>query len=331
MNVKTATRRWEPRKRRGSSFGEDGGGASFLRFLPGRRFALALVLIVLLAMVGVVTAIGLLRARDDVVERAEVVLLDEPDAGWGGDSPEQSSLGYGTPRGGPEQVGGEKRSRRSGPDFWRLAGPRLKSFPGSGDGFREGSGQDPEPMLSSRDQVTERGKETNPRQKDLAGIALEHYGRLDVGMLKVLREKNPQIRDWNRLTENVQLVLPEVPPPTNGGVDFYTIQVGAFREEEGASRRASDLAKKGSQNLFLVKGGADKEFTFVCVGVFESGRQSLAGVRQMQEWGYEDAFPLRLRAKRLEDILRPYAGSGALEPPKGELHAEAEGFPPSRE
>ncbi len=151
----------------------------------------------------------------------------------------------------------------------------------------------------------------NPRQKDLAGIALQHYGRLDVGMLKVLKEKNPQIRDWNNLTENVQLMLPDMPEPTNGGVDFYTIQVGAFREEEGASRRASDLVKKGSQNLFLVQGGADKEFTFVCVGVFESGGQSRAGVRQMQEWGYEDAFPLRIKEKRLEDILQPYAPSPA--------------------
>ncbi|MGW8323385.1 MAG: SPOR domain-containing protein, partial [Thermodesulfobacteriota bacterium] len=91
---------------------------------------------------------------------------------------------------------------------------------------------------------------------------------------------------------------------TNGGVDFHTIQVGAFREKEGASRRASDLAKKGAQNLFLVKGGEEKGFTFVCVGVFESVGQSLAGVRRMKEWGYEDAFPLRIRAKRLEDILR---------------------------
>ena len=148
-----------------------------------------------------------------------------------------------------------------------------------------------------------------PRQRDLAGIALEHYGRLDAEMLKVLKKKNPQIRDWNNLTENVQLMLPDMPEPTNGGVDFYTIQVGAFREEEGASRRASDLAKKGSKNLFLVKGGPEKRLTFVCVGVFESGRQSLAGVRQIQEWGYEDAFPLRIWAKRLEDILRPYAPS----------------------
>ena len=121
--------------------------------------------------------------------------------------------------------------------------------------------------------------------------------------IEVLREKNPQIRNWNRLGRDVQLVLPEAPPPTNGGVDFYTIQVGAFREEEGASRRASELAKKGVQNLFLVKGGAGKEFTFVCAGVFESGKQSLGSVQTMQAWGYEDAFPLRIRAERLEDIL----------------------------
>jgi len=164
--------------------------------------------------------------------------------------------------------------------------------------------QDLRPRVVAKDRVPASGKKRTVREKDVAGIALEHYGRLDVEMLKVLKEKNPQIRDWNNLTGNVQLVLPEVPPPTNGGVNFYTIQVGAFREEEGASRRASDLAKKGAQNLFLVKGGPEKGLTFVCVGVFGSWRQSLGDVRAMKEWGYEDAFPLRIRAKRLEDILR---------------------------
>jgi hypothetical protein len=95
-----------------------------------------------------------------------------------------------------------------------------------------------------------------------------------------------------------------MPEPAGGGVDFYTIQVGAFREVQGASQRASELAARGSQNLFLVKGRVGQKLTFVCVGVFESLRESLAGVQQMQEWGYEDAFPLRIRAKRLEDILR---------------------------
>jgi general secretion pathway protein A len=252
----------------------------FSRFFPGSRFAPVLVLVISLAMVGVVMAIGLLRTRDDVVERAEVVLLEEPEEGWKGDSPEQSDLGYGIPRGGPERVGEENEVAEARPGLLALGRPESEEAPAGS-----------------------RGKRWMVLEKDVAGIALEHYGRLDVEMLKVLREKNPQIRDWNNLTENVQLMLPDMPEPTNGGVDFYTIQVGAFREEGGASRRASDLAKKGSQNLFLVKGGVEKRLTFVCAGVFESWGQSRTGVRQMQEWGYEDAFPLRIRAKRLEDIL----------------------------
>jgi hypothetical protein len=220
----------------------------FSRFGSGRRSPLTLVLTILLATVGVVMAIGLLKAKDDVVERVDVGFLEEADARLGDDFPEESSLGYRIPRGGPEQTVGEK---------------------------------------------------------DVAKIALEHYGRLDVGMLKALREKNPQIRDWNRLTRNVQLLLPDMPEPTNGGVDFYTIQVGAFQKDEGVSQIISEMTARGAQNLFFVEGGSEKKFTFVCVGVFESERQSLGSVRAMQEWGYKDAFPLRVQAKRLEDILRP--------------------------
>ena len=163
------------------------------------------------------------------------------------------------------------------------------------------------------EQVFARGKEVSVRDKDLAGIALEHYGRLDVEMLRTLRAKNPQIRDWNGLEEMAQVVLPEVPQATNGGADFYTIQVGAFRSEEGASKWASDLAKRGAQNLFLVK-GEGKRLTLVCVGVFESGRQSSGSIRRMQDWGFEDAFPIRIREKRLEDILQPYDSSLADKP-----------------
>ena len=122
-------------------------------------------------------------------------------------------------------------------------------------------------------------------------------------------------------------MLPDMPEPTNGGVDFYTIQVGAFREDEGVSQRASELAARGAQNLFLVKGGTEKKLTFVCVGVFESGQQSLAGVRQMQEWGYQDAFPFRIQATRLEDILQPYADAGIPKTTPGKLHAWAEEIP----
>lgn len=280
----------------------------FSWFFPGRRFALALALIVLLAMVGVVTAIGLLRARDDVVERAEVVLLEEPGAGWPNGSPDQSGLGYGTPRGGPEQTVGEEVAEvRTG--LLALGRSEVEDVPVGLGGTFDREERDSRVGMASKDSVPEGEGRRSVREKDVARIALEHYGWLDAEMLKVLREKNPQIRDWNNLTQKVHLVLPDMPESTNGGVDFYTIQVGAFREEEGASRRASALAKKGSQNLFLVKGGADKNLTFVCVGVFESGPQSLAGVRQMQDWGYEDAFPLRIQAKRLEDILQPYAPS----------------------
>ena len=268
------------RNRRGQGF--------FARFRPARRFSPALVLILLLAVGGVVMTIGLLKARDDVFERVEVVSLEDPETGWRADSSEQSSLRFGIPRGGPEQTVGEGEDTEIPTGLLALGRPEVREVPAS-------------------------GKKRTVHEKDIAEIALEHYGRLDAEMLKVLKEKNPQIRDWNNLTRGVELVLPDVPEPTNGGVDFYTIQVGAFRDEEGASRRASDLARSGAQNLFLVKGGVEKKYTFVCVGVFESGRLSLGSVRTLQESGYEGAFPLRIRAERLEDISYAFK-SGPADP-----------------
>lgn len=171
------------------------------------------------------------------------------------------------------------------------------------DGARPGNAPESRFRIEEGPPASEGGLESV--QQGIAGIALERYGRLDIEVLKVLREKNPHIRDWNNLAGNVRLVLPDVPEPTNGGADFYSIQVGAFRNEEGAHQRASELAERGAQNLFLLRGGEEKRLTFVCVGVFESGRQSSGSLGRMKEWGYEDAFPIRIRGDQLEDILQP--------------------------
>ena len=172
--------------------------------------------------------------------------------------------------------------------------------------FEEAVEKDSEKEDSPKDDAIAPKRTLMAREKDLAGIALERYGTLDVDILRTLQEENPQVQDWNRLDDTEQLVLPEVPQATNRGADFYTIQVGAFASEEGASRRASDLAKRGAQNLFLIR---EKKLTSVCVGVFESRQQASEWIGIVQEWGLDDAFPVRMQEKRLEDILQPYSGS----------------------
>jgi general secretion pathway protein A len=299
-------------------------------FCPGRRSALALILVLLIAMVGVVMATGLLKARDDVVERVEVGLLEESDAGWRGDVPEKQSLWYEMRRGGPERPAEENDVAEIRPELLPLRWPEVEEV-----GVELGGALDREEKVSRSGIAPEDGSPAGEKMrtiqaKDIARIALERYGRLDVEILRILRTKNPQIRDWNRLDQTVRLLLPEMPQPTKGGVDFYTIQVGAFRGEEGAAQRVSDLEKRGAQNLFLLRGGADKKLTFVCVGVFESGRDSWRNLQQIREWGFKDAFPTRIKEKRLEDILQPYTGSGAGMPPIEERRTEASGFPLAR-
>jgi general secretion pathway protein A len=193
--------------------------------------------------------------------------------------------------------------------------PEEKEVPGeSREGFEEGEEQDSRDEESSRDETPPMVEGVTFREKDLAGIALEHYGMLDLEILRALREKNPGIQDWNHLDPTVRLVLPQVHEVTSGGADFYTIQVGAFKAEEGPYRRASELAGRGIQNLFIIQEG-DADLTLVCTGVYTSGRQASGDIPVMQEWGFDDAIPTRIRHRQLADILQPYSGSLSEDPP----------------
>lgn len=242
----------------------------------GRLLALTRGLVVSLAVAGVLISVGLVKPNLEAVEQVTVDILEA----------------------GSELLALSIKEMEQG---WGDSNEVLEEF-------EEGVEKNSEKEASSRDEAITAGRTLTVREEDLAGIALERYGTLDVEVLRALREKNPQVQDWNRLDDTVQLVLPEVPQATNRGADFYTIQVGAFMSEEGASKRASDLVKRGAQNVFLIKGGG-KEHSLVCVGVFESRQQASGSIRRVQEWGVGDAFPTRIQEKRLEEILQPCSGS----------------------
>jgi general secretion pathway protein A len=245
------------------------------------RVAFSLILVLSLSTVGVLVTTGVLKRGEMEVERVVVASPEGPVVSREGDSTEATALGDST----------EATALADSTEMAAL-------------GEDTATGGPEHAVKEEEDEVRTEEKEVAVQGRDLAGIALERYGRLDVEMLKLLQEKNPQIRDWNSLDQAAQLVLPDMPQGTKGGADFFTIQVGAFRAEKGANKIASDLAKREAQNLFLVKGNGNK-ITFVCVGVYESGRQSLGSIRKMKQWGYKDAFPTRIQAKRLEEILHP--------------------------
>jgi general secretion pathway protein A len=278
----------------------------FSRILPGRRFSLGFVAVFLFAAAGMLMTMGLLRARDGGVERVRVSLSRESGEGWAKDPSEKPEPGYETPRGGPE-----RSVRENGVDEMHTGLLPLR-WP-EGDESLTGpyrpvdrSEEAAEQRIAATEQASAKaGVRKTIREKDVARIALEQYGRLDTGILRMLREQNPQIRDWNRLGRTVEIVLPEMPRASEGMADFYTIQVGAFKEGGRASARASELEKKGAQNLFLVGGEGDNRLTTVCVGVFETGRQSSGNLDRVKAWGFDDAFPTRIRGKRLEEILQP--------------------------
>jgi general secretion pathway protein A len=317
-------------------------------FRPKRRFAFALGLVLLLSLTGFLITVGLLTPGDKEIARVPVGVLDEdsteksdpgPETPKGvpertGQAKEVAEIRSGLPalsnpeaeqaREGSTGVfeQGEDQAARKGAttkeDFPPVEGlqepvtPNSESLPWrqeSGDPNRFGSSDSAGVMKTGHVSTPSQGKRVTVRARDFAGIALEQYGRLDVEILKALRESNPQIRDWNNLDRNMQILFPDAPQARDGGANFYSIQVGAFRSVDGASRTAAELAKRGAQNLFLVKGG-QKSLTLVCVGVFESVRQSSGSIPRMREWGFDDAFPTRIQEKRLEDILRPYSALG---------------------
>ncbi len=274
----------------------------------GRRFAIALVLVALLVMVGVVMTIGFPKTGDVVVDPVGASLSERSGEGPATRVRVKMEPRHAMPRGGDGPEVREDGSIEMPAGLLPLRWSEAEEAAARVNRSLDPHEADFEVTATSKDGgPPEKEKKTVPA-KDVAGIALEHYGRLDSEVLRVLREKNPQIRDWNNLTPNMQLVLPDMPEPKNGGADFYTIQVGAFKEEAGASQRLSDLAEKRLQNLFLIRGGVGDRFTFVCVGVFESGQQSSIGIDRLKAWGFEDAFPVRIKGKRLEDIVQPYAG-----------------------
>jgi type II secretory pathway predicted ATPase ExeA len=313
----------------------------------GHKLAFGLVMVISLSMIGVFMGMGLLKARKDADAFLETDLPQEPGA-EGGIAEEQSprheiptegpgrsgagraedDAGSGGPASGASEPEAGSAGAEMGPGAPTLDGREMEGISEDVKRPAETGGQGSRVVPDPMDSTSAIGPENSAGGKDVARIALEHYGRLDVDLLKVLREQNPQVRDWNNIVSDVQLVLPHVPEPTNGGTDFYAVQVGAFRREEGAQQRASELAARGAQNLLLLKGGKDEQLTLVCVGVYESERQSLRDVERIKEWGYEDAFPVRIKGKGPLDLRRPQAIPCAAGDPREGRQADALGPDP---
>ena len=147
--------------------------------------------------------------------------------------------------------------------------------------------------------------------QDLAAIASERYGRLDIELLAAIRQANPRIEDWNRIPSTVAL---ELPPAAGRGdeVDFYTVQMISYRSGSDAARTMADrLGHEGIQNVFVVDGPpneAGHRWTSICTGVFVSAVEARPWLERVRGMGFADAFVLRLQNKPLGDILYTPAG-----------------------
>ncbi len=146
--------------------------------------------------------------------------------------------------------------------------------------------------------------------KDLAAIALEHYQTIDRSILKLLKDANPHISDWNKLGAHVELAIPPAPPSLiDATVDFFTVQLLSTTSETGAHKAARTLRNNGIENIFIIRHSPSPPtgtaWIRICAGIFETSEQCNSLVHLARQWGIKDAFPTRLQDKKLREILTP--------------------------
>ena len=146
--------------------------------------------------------------------------------------------------------------------------------------------------------------------KGLAAIALERYDTLTAALLKLLKEANPHVTDWNKLGAHIELALPPNPSPEpEAPVDFYSVQLVSAVSEASALKAVTIARKKGVENVFVIRHGPSPKtgmaWIRVCAGVFETPDQSSPLLGMARQWGLKDAFTTRVQGKRLKDILVP--------------------------
>lgn len=146
--------------------------------------------------------------------------------------------------------------------------------------------------------------------KGVAAIALERYDTLTTLILKLLREANPHVSDWNKLGAHIELALPPDPSPEPGApVDFYSVQFVSAISEASALKAVKMARNKGVENVFVIRHGPSPKtgtsWIRVCGGVFETPGESSQLLAMARQWGLKDAFTTRVQGKRLKDILAP--------------------------
>ncbi len=150
------------------------------------------------------------------------------------------------------------------------------------------------------------------QDRDLAGIALDRYRRLDRDLLKEFARLNPHIRNWNALDRTVNLSLPESAARSSGDratVDIDSLFLASYETRKQASAVVEKLHKAGLQNLFVrTEGGAPgTRLQFdLCAGVFGSREAAAEYLRMAKKMGFTDARPIRIREPFLARVLQPF-------------------------
>ena len=84
----------------------------------------------------------------------------------------------------------------------------------------------------------------------LIGLALKHYGRADGAILELLQEKNPEIKNINRIEIGQRIYFPSLPTRRDEGKTF-TVHIASFKPFDNAQALFQRFMQEGYEAYLM--------------------------------------------------------------------------------
>jgi len=103
------------------------------------------------------------------------------------------------------------------------------------------------------------------RGDTVSSLAIDIYGRVDVEILDMIKQQNPNLYDIDYISIGQEILFPAL--PSKDGEAHYTVQVGSFKDFKNAQEQFQRLIQSGNEAYILPI--ADEEQAFrVTLGLF---------------------------------------------------------------
>jgi type II secretory pathway predicted ATPase ExeA/phage tail protein X len=131
----------------------------------------------------------------------------------------------------------------------------------------------------------------------LAQLSAHVYGRVNDGILRLVKEHNPTIKNVDRIDVGQKIVFPSLFPPFQGST--FTVHIASFKPFEHAQTLFKELLNKGYDAYIIPAHHIDKGKVFrVTMGNFKSQQEAKNYAVEVREKGisdYAEAMQLEMR------------------------------------